>query len=80
MTTGHQAQTDAERKRRSRARRDNGARLASTELPADVIKGLIKYGCLSTEEADDPSALGAVLADLADCYCDGRLALPSVTP
>lgn len=72
-----------ERNRQMRRRRRDAVRLASTEVPADVIEGLIRNGWLSPEEAEDPAALGAVLADLADCYCDGRLKWPepgSVTP
>ncbi len=68
----------AEKQRRYRERKRAGSRIASTEISSDVIEGLIRHGWISAEEAKDPSALGAALADLADCYCDGRLARPEV--
>lgn len=64
----------AERQRRYRRRRKLCARLATAEVPADVVAGLAERGWLDGSEAEDPQRLGDVLVDVADCFIRGTLA------
>ena len=59
--------------RRYRRRQREGSKIARTDLPADVVEGLIERGLISPEEAADPDVLGDALADLADCWVRGTL-------
>ena len=61
------------RQREYRRRRREGARIAHTDVPADVVKALVARGFISLEEAADPRRLGDALADLADCFVRGTL-------
>ncbi len=63
----------AERQREYRRRRREGARIAHTDVSADVVDGLIARGLVSKAEAADPRRLGDALADLADCFVRGTL-------
>ncbi len=63
----------AERQREYRRRRREGAKVAHTDVPADVVAGLIKRGLVSEAEAADPRRLGDALADLVDCFVRGTL-------
>ncbi len=63
----------AERQREYRRRRREGDRIAHTDVPADVVDGLIARGLVSEAEAADPRRLGDALADLADCFVRGTL-------
>ena len=63
----------AERMRRYRARRRVGSRCFRGDASRTVVASLIRSGWLSFEEALDPSRLGEVLIDLADCWIGGRL-------
>ncbi len=45
-----------------------------TGEPREVIDALIRSGWLKANEATDPTRLGEVMADLADCWAHGTLA------
>ncbi len=66
----------AERQRRRRERKRQGARCMAGDVPADVVRALVKNGWLGLSEADDPRKLGAALVDLADCWMRGTLKPP----
>ncbi len=46
------------------------------DVPADVVRALVKNGWLGLSEVDDPRKLGAALVDLADCWMRGTLEPP----
>ncbi len=64
----------ARRMRRYRARRRSGSRCFRGDVPREVIDALIRKGWLKADEAADPTRLGEVMADLADCWAHGTLA------
>lgn len=63
----------AGRMREFRARRRSGARCFRGDASQTVVESLIQSGWLSSEEALNPSHLGAAIVDLADCWVGGRL-------
>ena len=67
---------DDERQRRRRERKRQGARCMGGDVPADVMRALVKNGWLGPGEADDPRKLGAALVDLSDCWMRGTLEPP----
>ncbi len=68
--------TAAARQRRFRERRRDGVRCMRGDVPADVVRALVRSDWLASDEADDPRQLGAALIDLADCWMTGTLKLP----
>ena len=66
----------AERQQRCRKRKDLKARYMRGDVPADTLRVLVKSGWLDLDETKDPEKLGAVLADLADCWMRGTLKPP----
>ncbi len=66
----------AERQRYYRERLRQAARCMSGDVPADVVRALVKNRWLGQGEADDSRKLGAALVDLADCWMRGTLKPP----
>ncbi len=66
----------AERQRRYRRRQRQGVHCMSGDVPADVVRALVKNGWLGLGEGDDPRKLGAALVDLADCWMRETLKPP----
>ncbi len=66
----------AARQRQFRERRREGVRCMRGDVPADVVRALVRSDWLASDEADDPRQLGAALIDLADCWMTGTLKLP----
>ena len=48
------------------------------DVPADVLRALVNNDWLGPDETKDPEKLGAVLADLADCWMRGTLKPPQL--
>ena len=46
------------------------------DVPADMVRALVKNGWLGLGEVDDPRKLGAALVDLADCWMRETLESP----
>ncbi len=66
----------AERQRHYRDRLRQAARCMRGDVPADVVRALVKNGWLDAVEAGDPQKLGAALVDLADCWMRETLEPP----
>ena len=66
----------AERQRRHRLRQRQGVRCMGGDVPADMVRALVKNGWLGLGEVDDPRKLGAALVDLADCWMRDTLKPP----
>ncbi len=66
----------AERQRRCRERQRQGMRYMGSDVPADVVRALVKNDWLEAGEADDSRKLGAALVDLADCWMRETLSPP----
>ncbi len=63
----------AERMRRLRARRRDGLRVVAVEVDAAVVTALVERGWIGPGQVADPQALSDSLADLIECWADGRL-------
>lgn len=61
------------RARRYRARRRDAVRLAMVDIQPTVIAAMIEERLLGEHEAADPQKLGAAVADLVECWAEGRL-------
>ncbi len=68
----------AEHQQRCRKRKDLKARYMRGDVPADVLRALVNNDWLGPDETKDPEKLGAVLADLADCWMRGTLKPPQL--
>ncbi len=66
----------ATRQRQFRDRRRQGVRCMRGDVPADVVRALVRNDWLAPDEVDYPRQLGASLIDLADCWMSGTLKLP----
>lgn len=66
----------AKRMRRYRRRLREGSRPAITDIRAEVVAALIEQGWTSEAEIRNPHALGNAIADLAECWAEGRLTCP----
>ncbi len=66
----------AKRQRHNRERLRQAARCMRGDVPADVVRALVKNGWLDAGEADDSRKLGAALIDLADCWMRETLEPP----
>lgn len=69
----------AERARRFRARQQQGVSVVAVEVTQDVVAALVERGWLSEAQANDRDAVGAALADLADCWLRGTLTCDAIS-
>ncbi|HLJ18901.1 MAG TPA: hypothetical protein VKU84_01820 [Stellaceae bacterium] len=65
--------TAAERQRHRRRRMRDGTKRLLVDISPGVVTALIAEGLLGQSEADDPQRLGDTIADVLECWSEGRL-------